>query len=220
MAKSFNAVAAGVAAVVIAVAVAAVSVAATGGPSTPQPHKEKVSVKCPADAPRGQRTVTCMLEQPRRECPRRVVTPQRVVVCKLIPGPRGKRGARGTAGATGPSGPAGPTGAQGPAGPPGPATVSGYEIADETFASVFVPNSNGGRGLSSLLTVSCPSGKRAIGGGVDLGTNAGQAGLQRQVVVSADMPTMTGDGWSAQLFNNAGFDASLDARVYAICADV
>jgi hypothetical protein len=85
---------------------------------------------------------------------------------------------------------------------------------------VFVPRSDNTRGLSAVQTVSCPGTKKAIGGGADLGTNAGQNGLQRQILLSMSAPTPTGDGWSVQLFNNAFSDAILDVAVYAICAQV
>ena len=117
-----------------------------------------------------------------------------------------------------PAGPQGVQGPQGPQGAPGADGVSGYETIRETFADVFVPDSNPNRGLSATQTVNCPAGKRAIGGGVNLGTNAGQAGSQRQVVVSASGPTNAGDGWSAQVFNNSAFGVQIDVEVTAICA--
>lgn len=114
--------------------------------------------------------------------------------------------------------PEGPQGEPGPQGPAGAAGVSGYETIRETFPNVFVPDSNPNRGLSAAQVVSCPTGKRAIGGGVDLGTNAGQGGAQRQVVVSSSGPTNAGDGWSVQVFNNGGFGIQIDVQVTAICA--
>jgi hypothetical protein len=69
--------------------------------------------------------------------------------------------------------------------------------------------------------VPCPAGKRAIGGGTDLGTNAAQNGQQRQVTVSLNGSNGTGTGWSVQLLNNStSIDTSIDLRVYAICASV
>ena len=128
--------------------------------------------------------------------------------------PRGKKGPQGPAGPAGPVGPAGANGTDGTDG------TSGYEIVREVFPTVFVPNSNG-RGLSAAQIVECPAGKRAVGGGADLGTNATQNGQQRQIVLSASNPTSTGDGWSVQLFNNSNqFDSSIDLEVYAICATV
>lgn len=70
-----------------------------------------------------------------------------------------------------------------------------------------------------MKTVACPAGKRAIGGGSNLGTNATQNGQQRQVTVSLSAPNGAGTGWSVQLFNNSTtIDTSIDLQVYAICA--
>ena len=72
-----------------------------------------------------------------------------------------------------------------------------------------------------MKTVSCPAGKRAIGGGSDLGSNATQNGQQRQVIVSRTAPNGTGSGWTVQLFNNStSIDTSIDLQVYAVCASV
>jgi hypothetical protein len=137
------------------------------------------------------------------KCPSKVASGKKVT-CKV----KGKL----------PKGPAGATGATGATGAPG---LSGYEIASETFAEVFAVNSGGQRGLSAVQTVDCPAGKRAIGGGADLGTDATQNGQQRQMVLSASFPTAAGDGWSVQLFNNStSIDSSLDLEVYAVCATV
>jgi hypothetical protein len=149
-------------------------------------------------------------EKVRVKCPN---APGKKVTCKLkgqLPeGPRGPRGPRGDKGKTG---------AQGQPGPPG---VSGYEIVTETFTDVFAPDSNSTRGLSEVKTVDCPAGKRVIGGGADLGTNAGQNGQQRQMIVSASVPNGTGDGWNVQLFNNStSFGSSIDVKAYAICVNV
>jgi len=114
-----------------------------------------------------------------------------------------------------PQGPRGPQGEQGPTGADG---VSGYETIRQTFPTVFVPRDDNTRGLSEFQVVSCPAGKRAIGGGANLGTNAGQAGNQRQVLISASVPTTAGDGWQVQLFNNTNLDTSIDLEVTAICA--
>ena len=80
--------------------------------------------------------------------------------------------------------------------------MSGYEVVSQTFKEVFIINSGGLRGLSDVKTLDCPGGKRVIGGGSDLGTNATQNGQQRQVTVSLSGPNGDGTGWSVQLFNN------------------
>lgn len=77
------------------------------------------------------------------------------------------------------------------------------------------------RGLSEVKTVTCPAGKRVIGGGTNLGTNPTQNGQQRQVTVSLNAPNGTGTGWSVQLFNNStSVDTSIDLQVFAVCASV
>jgi hypothetical protein len=143
------------------------------------------------------------------KCPRKVSSGKKVT-CKVIGQlPKGPKGAKGKAGAAG---------APGAPGAPG---LSGYEVVSQTFKEVFVINSGGQRGLSEVKTVGCPSGKRVIGGGSDLGTNESQNGQQRQVLVSLNGPNGAGSGWSVQLFNNStSIDTSIDLRVYAICATV
>jgi hypothetical protein len=121
----------------------------------------------------------------------------------------------------GPKGPKGATGAKGDTGPQGPAGVGGYELVSTTFPDVFVVNSGGQRGLSEVKTVSCPAGKKAIGGGADLGTNATDNGAQRQILVSSSVPNADGSGWSVQLFNNStSIDNNIDLKVTAVCVNV
>lgn len=180
-------------AAIFVLAVAALGVAASG-PATSS-KAGKVKVKCPTRVLAGQKKVTCR------------------VFGRL---PAGRQGPRGPKGAKGERGARGQKGDKGAAGSPG---VSGYEVVSQTFEGVFVQNSGGMRGLSAVQTLDCPGDKRAIGGGTDLGTNATQNGVQRQITVSLSAPTGTGDGWSVQLFNNStSNDVSIDLRVYAICA--
>jgi hypothetical protein len=187
-----------VAALVAVLGIAAVAVAAGGASSS---KAGKVKVKCPARVLAGQGKVTCRL------------------FGRLPAGPQGAQGPKGPKGQKGDKGQKGEKGDKGAAGAPG---ISGYEVVNQTFEGVFIENSGGMRGLSEVKTVACPTGKRAIGGGTDLGTNAGQNGQQRSVSVSMSAPNGTGTGWSAQLFNNetTGGGTSIDLRVYAICASV
>jgi hypothetical protein len=185
------------AALIAVVGVAAVAVAAGDATSS---KAGKVKVKCPARVLAGQKKVTCRL------------------FGKLPAGPQGPQGSKGPKGSKGDKGQKGDKGDKGAAGAPG---VSGYEVVNQTFKEVFIENSGGMRGLSEVKTVSCPAGKRAVGGGSDLGTNAAQNGQQRQVTVSLSAPNGTGTAWSVQLFNNStSIDTSIDLRVYAICASV
>jgi hypothetical protein len=161
------------------------------------------------------------------KCPTKVLSGKKVT-CKAFghlpagpQGPQGPKGAQGSRGAKGDKGQKGDKGDKGDRGPSGAPGVSGYEVVNQTFKEVFIENSGGMRGLSEVKTVSCPAGKRVIGGGSDLGTNAAQNGQQRQVTVSLSAPNGTGTGWSVQLFNNStSIDTSIDLRVYAICATV
>jgi hypothetical protein len=157
------------------------------------------------------------------KCPAKVLAGQKKVTCKVLGAlPAGPQGAKGSPGSKGAKGDKGQKGDKGDKGATGAAGVSGYEVVNQTFKEVFIENSGGMRGLSEVKTVACPAGKRAIGGGADLGTNATQNGQQRSVSVSLSAPNGTGTGWSVQLFNNevSGGGTSIDLRVYAICATV
>jgi hypothetical protein len=151
--------------------------------------------------------------QVRIRCPRALTNGRRVtcrVFGRLPHGPRGPRGFRGPNGAKGKTGNRGPT---------GPAGVSAYQVVNQTFAAVSVPKSEAARGLSAVQTVLCPSNKRVIGGGTDLGTNEGQAAAQRDVSVSLNGPNGAGTGWSVQLFNaSTTEDHAIDLRIFAVCA--
>jgi hypothetical protein len=182
---------------VAVIGVTAVAMAAGGAISS---KAGKVKVKCPTRVLAGQKKVTCRL------------------FGKLPAGPQGPQGPKGPKGSKGDKGQKGDKGDKGATGPAG---VSGYEIVSQTFSEVFIENSGSPRGLSEVKTVSCPAGKRVIGGGSDLGTNATQNGQQRQVTISMSAPNGTGTAWSVQLFNNStSIDTSIDLRVYAICASV
>ena len=149
------------------------------------------------------------------KCPRKVAGGGKTT-CRVFGGL--PKGPRGPAGAKGAKGAKGSTGAKGAAGSPG---VSGYEVVSTTFSEVFVVNSGGQRGLSDVKTLNCPSGKRVIGGGADLGSSAAENGQQRQVTISFSGPNGNGTAWSAQLFNNStSLDTSIDLKLYAICAKV
>src|SRR5262249_7009264 len=127
----------------------------------------------------------------------------------------------------GPVGPKGPTGPKGqrrekaPSGPHGAAGVSGFQVAEQNFNAVSVPNSQRRRRLGPVQTVLCPDEKQAIGGGANLGTDEAQAPAQRQVSISISGPKHDGSGWSAQLFNpSTAEDLTIDLRIFAICANI
>lgn len=182
---------------VVAIAVVGVSAVALAAAGAGVSKAPKVKVKCPTKVLSGKK-VTCRLFGKLPRGPRGEQ------------GPRGPKGQRGERGQRGEAGPKGATGASG---------VSGYEVVSQTFEGVFIQNSGGFRGLSEVKTVACPAGKRAIGGGSNLGTNATQNGQQRQVTVSLNGPNGSGTGWSVQLFNNStSIDTSIDLQVFAVCA--
>lgn len=191
-----RAVLTGLAALVAVTSVSAVAIAAGGTTSS---KAGKLKVKCPAKVLSGKK-VTCK------------------AFGHLPAGPQGPQGPKGSKGAKGDKGQKGDKGDKGATGAPG---VSGYEVVSQTFKEVFIENSGGMRGLSEVKTASCPAGKRVIGGGTDLGTNATQNGQQRSVSVSLGAPNGTGTGWSVQLFNNevSGTGTSIDLQVYAICVN-
>jgi hypothetical protein len=189
-------------ALVAVIGISAVAIAAGGATSS---KAGKLKVKCPTKVLSGKK-VTC------KAFGHLPAGPQ---------GPQGPKGSQGSKGAKGDKGQKGDKGEKGDKGATGAPGVSGYEVVNQTFKEVFIENSGGMRGLSEVKTVACPAGKRVVGGGTDLGTNAGQNGQQRQVTVSLSGPNGTGTGWSAQLFNNStSIDTSIDLRVYAICATV
>jgi cell division septation protein DedD len=161
------------------------------------------------------------------KCPRAILG-GRKVTCKVLAGslrgpegPRGPAGAKGTTGAKGAKGSTGSTGAKGATGAAGAPGVSGYEVVSQTFKGLPVPHSGTQRGLSEAKTVSCPSGKRVLSGGTNLGTDEGQGEQQSLVTLSMSAPNGAGTGWSAQLFNTStSEDAAIDLRIYAVCARV
>jgi len=133
------------------------------------------------------------------------------------PGPTGPKGDRGEQGAAGPAGPKGTTGPRGPAGPPGPAGapgptgspgpsgISGWEYQ---VKELIVPHR-----ISGTWQVYCPSGKKALGGGV---SPFGEAPALVHVVETA--PAKDGTGWEVVVWNDS--DDSIDFFAWVICAYV
>ncbi len=120
-------------------------------------------------------------------------------------GDKGGRGDRGDKGALGEIGPPGPAGAQGLAGREGP-RIAGWEFRTEGFDVGFPgkpPNI-----VSKEVT--CPAGKRALGGGL---TAASTDRLRLQ----QSTPTRQGTGWAATVFNTG--DAVKRVYVWVICAE-
>lgn len=114
------------------------------------------------------------------------------------PGPQGIQGPPGQKGDKGDTGATGATGQQGAVGPQGPGGVSGYEIVSE---DVDV----GGFGSASRDAF-CPTGKKALGGGV----------WTNHSLISRSAPFA--NGWTGVVRNP--FIDGETITVYAICAVV
>lgn len=129
-----------------------------------------------------------------------------------VRGPRGAVGPQGAAGAQGAAGPQGATGAQGPQGIPGTTGapgadggLAGYEIVTGTPVAID------GSAFNVPVSVTCPAGKLATGGGVAVGNPA------LGVVMVDSRPTALGAGWAVTVAN---FDDQANtATPYAVCAN-
>lgn len=113
------------------------------------------------------------------------------------PGPPGSAGA---AGATGPPGPAGSTGPAGPAGATGPPGISGRQVV---FANATVaPGTYGG------VIAPCPTGKSALGGGVNTANASATTTTSRP----------EGAGWNGRAYN--GGSGNITVETWVVCAFV
>jgi hypothetical protein len=126
-------------------------------------------------------------------------------------GPKGDRGLKGDKGEKGDRGPKGEPGAPGPQGPAGlrgPSGVSGWQ---------FVVRGQGFVGTQhQKWAVSCPPGKKALGGGV----TSNYRGVSLHVYENG--PDGQATGWSAgAVYSPVGAEPrSISAYVWAICASV
>jgi hypothetical protein len=97
-------------------------------------------------------------------------------------------------------------GAVGPAGPQGPPGVSSLTLVTADSSS----NSNTVKSQS----VSCPSGKRLLGGGASVNTTSNSLAITRSSP-SGDLKT-----WTAEAQETSAFAGSWRVSAYAICATV
>ena len=93
---------------------------------------------------------------------------------------------------------------QGPTGPPG---LSGLQRVDAATGTSSVN--------SKSVTVSCPSGKRVVGGGA----RATGAGSNRVSIIE-DFPDSDGVKWNARAAEVVGTTATWELQAYALCATV
>jgi hypothetical protein len=115
-------------------------------------------------------------------------------------GPAGPPGPPGSPGPQGPPGAAGAQGSPGPQGPPGPAGasgVSGWEIVQGPNVSISALD-------AKYSSVSCPQGKRPVGGGIN-----GEISLS----TISSYPSST--GWTGRPYN-AG-PVTRGFQVYVAC---
>ena len=121
-------------------------------------------------------------------------------------GPKGEKGEAGPSGAKGATGATGPAGPRGPAGQTGPRGVSGWQFLTKTKSI----KADG----SATLQVNCPSGKRALGGGVAVP----YPNLYARVHQSAPSGAAA-TGWLASVLNSYP-NYTISASVWVICAEV
>jgi len=112
------------------------------------------------------------------------------------------------AGGQGPKGDKGETGAQGPVGPPGPAGVSNLQYVQAVSATnTTSPKS---------MQVSCPAGKKVLGGGFAMSNEAKAAG-----VTAESSPLASLGGWEGTATWPSGvFPQNWRFALYAVCGTV
>lgn len=110
---------------------------------------------------------------------------------------------------------------QGEAGPPGADGISGYEIVSHDE-----PNPEGNTSVTS--TISCPSGKRVMGGGITalmipMFSTEVVEGSTEAMLLSGSHPTGDGTAWSVRYeirtYEHKAGDF-VGVRLYAACASV
>lgn len=99
-----------------------------------------------------------------------------------------------------PAGPAGPTGPAGPAGSPG---LSGIERVESTSATNSTP--------SRTATITCPAGKRLVGGGARLNPALPQVALQQSFPDNDNV-------YRATAREIVGTGSTWSLTVFAVCA--
>ena len=117
-------------------------------------------------------------------------------------GPKGDTGPSGPKGAQGPQGLQGAQGPAGPAGPQGPVGISGYQQVF-SVGTVYA-------GETAEKTVTCPTGKKPLGGGVWTD--------EPYVRTIYAFPNTALTGWSAQVQNSG--QVAKQFSVHVICASV
>jgi hypothetical protein len=140
-----------------------------------------------------------------------------------VPGPRGEQGAQGPEGPQGipgpqgEQGPPGPQGEQGPQGVPGPQGPAGAVDMGVVPLNFSIPPGQG------LVTVSCPDGWEATGGGYRI--SGFPVDYQRPWISGTGPVETTADpfshpkAWFLDVFNG-GASASITGRLWVVCIKV
>jgi hypothetical protein len=123
---------------------------------------------------------------------------------RVIDSPSQTCGSKETALSWNAQGPQGPQGAPGPQGPPGANGVSGYEVV-----TVHDPAPSG----DADITVTCPSGKKALGGGGEETPPFENLGT-----VVSSRPLIDGTGWRVILHGPGLPGSGNGVDAYATCA--
>ncbi len=106
------------------------------------------------------------------------------------------------------TGPAGQQGAQGPQGPQGPAGLTGYQQITES-----INNFNLASSTESVHVLSCPAGKKVVGGGFILFNAAGFLSNNTNGPVNDAQ-------WAVSVYNPGGSNVQIgNVTFYAVCAD-
>lgn len=99
-----------------------------------------------------------------------------------------------------------PAGPIGPQGPPGPSGISAREqVSIETPLSSTSPKN---------ITATCPAGKKALGGGIELG------GAGRNRVTPTENKPAGDNAWEGEAFEVVATNATWKLVVHVICATV
>jgi hypothetical protein len=117
---------------------------------------------------------------------------------QLPAGPQGQNGDTGEKGAPGEKG------EKGDAGTPGAPGTSGYEVVSGPDLAVNA-------GASAAQTVSCPAGKKVVGGGYEVGSSLG-------VTLNRSSPSNAGGSWYVRITNTTGANKTFNGQ--AVCMTV
>jgi Collagen triple helix repeat (20 copies) len=130
------------------------------------------------------------------------------VLPRGLEGPPGSQGPQGPAGAQGPKGDQGTAGQQGPAGPSGAQGAPGLSDLERVVTSAPFSSDT-----DKIVTVTCPPGKKAVGGG-------GNVNPPAFAKLSRSWPTPDLTGWQVMANEVVPTAAYWQVAAFAVCATV